>query len=312
MRATVRVGSLAIDRVLYDFVNDDALPGTGVEERAFWSGFASLVEAMEPRNTVLLRRRMNAGENRRLAPPESGRRVRPGPLQIVSDRNRLFDPRRGSILDRHRQGRSRDRPDRRAATGGTGQQRTLCPECSQRALGSLYDALYGSDVIPEDGAARSGPYDPQRGAKVIAYARDFLDRCFSLAEGSHRDALSYRVTAQGLDVQLKDGKTTGLTHPGACRGFQGEADSPTMLLLVHHGLHLEVHIDRSHYIGRDDDAGISDVVLESAITTIQDCEDSVAAVDADEKVQVYRNWLGLMKGTLEARIAKGASRTCAA
>jgi malate synthase len=306
MRATVRVGSLAIDRVLYDFVNDDALPGTGVEERAFWSGFASLVEAMEPRNTVLLRRRDELQEK-----IDAWHRQNPG-AGFDRARYKSYLTEIGYLI-----------PEGEAFSIDTAK---VDPEIAQIAgpqlvvpvnnaryalnaanarWGSLYDALYGSDVIPEDGAARSGPYDPQRGAKVIAYARDFLDRCFSLAEGSHRDALSYRVTAQGLDVQLKDGKTTGLTHPGACRGFQGEADSPTMLLLVHHGLHLEVHIDRSHYIGRDDDAGISDVVLESAITTIQDCEDSVAAVDADEKVQVYRNWLGLMKGTLEARIAKG-------
>ena len=172
--------------------------------------------------------------------------------------------------------------------------------------GSLYDALYGTDAIPEDGAPRGGKYNPQRGARVIALVRDFLDEHFALFDGSHRDAANYRPSGNGLDIQLKGGKVTRLRNPEAYRGCQGDSSSPTALLLVHHGLHVELQIDRSHYIGRDDPAGISDVVLESAITTIQDCEDSVAAVDAGDKVHVYRNWLGLMQGCLEARIEKGA------
>jgi malate synthase len=171
--------------------------------------------------------------------------------------------------------------------------------------GSLYDALYGTDVIPEDGAARTAKYNPQRGAKVVAFARDFLDRHFALAGGSHRDAVAYRVAESKLVIQLKDGTATTLKDSAGFRGFQGDAHSPTAVLLVHYGLHVEIHIDRTHFIGRDDAAGISDLILESAITTIQDCEDSVAAVDADDKVQVYRNWLGLMNGSLEARIDKG-------
>jgi malate synthase len=171
--------------------------------------------------------------------------------------------------------------------------------------GSLYDALYGTDVIPEDGAPRGGKYNPQRGAKVIAFVRDFLDQHFTLADGSHGDAVGYRCGPKGLDVRLRNGGGTHLKDPTAFCGYQGDSISPTVLLLVHHGLHVELHIDRSHYIGRDDPAGVSDVVLESAITTIQDCEDSVAAVDADDKVLVYRNWLGLMTGSLEARVDKG-------
>src|SRR6202035_391272 len=128
---------------------------------------------------------------------------------------------------------------------------------------------------------------------------------FALAGGSHHDALAYRVAAHGLEVELKAGGSTGMKNAAAFRGFQGDGNSPTVLLLVHHGLHVELHIDRTHYIGADDPAGISDVLLESAITTIQDCEDSVAAVDADDKVQAYRNWLGLMNGSLEARLEKG-------
>jgi malate synthase len=132
-----------------------------------------------------------------------------------------------------------------------------------------------------------------------------LSEHFALAAGSHRDAAAYRIAPQGLEIQLKDGSMTCLSDPSALRAFQGERGSPTVLLLVHHGLHVELHIDRAHSIGRNDPAGVSDVLLESAITTIQDCEDSVAAVDADDKVQLYRNWLGLMNGSLEANIEKG-------
>ena len=146
--------------------------------------------------------------------------------------------------------------------------------------GSLYDALYGTDVISR-GRARGGTYNPQRGALVIAFVRGFLDEYFALAEGSHRDALGYssgRDRSFGQIAEWQD--PAPLNNPAAFRGYQGERGAPTVLLLVHHGLHVELHIDRAHYIGRDDAAGISDVVLESAITTIQDCEDSVAAVDA--------------------------------
>ena len=177
--------------------------------------------------------------------------------------------------------------------------------------GSLYDALYGTDAIPEDGAGRSGQYNPQRGAKVIAFARDFLDQHFALAAGSHRDAVPTALDGQRLEVQLKGGAATHLKDAAAFRGFQGDGGSPSLLLLVHHGLHVELHIDRTHYIGRDDAAGISDVLLESAITTIQDCEDSVAAVDAADKVQVYRNWLGLMNGTSAGARRERRQNVCA-
>jgi malate synthase len=173
--------------------------------------------------------------------------------------------------------------------------------------GSLYDALYGTDAIAGDGPSGSGGYDPERGAKVIRFARDFLDRYFALAAGSHRDAIVYRIGSAGLEVELAGGAVTGLRDPGALRGFLGERSAPTQVLLIHHGLHVEINVERVHSIGRDDPAGISDVLLEAALTTIQDCEDSVAAVDAAEKVQLYRNWLGLMNGRLEARLDKGGA-----
>jgi malate synthase len=172
--------------------------------------------------------------------------------------------------------------------------------------GSLYDALYGNDVIPEtDGAVRGPGYNPVRGAKVIAYAREFLDASAPLAAGSHADAIAYRVVNGALAVQLGSGATTGLKTPAQWVGYQGDPASPDCVLLKNNGLHIEIQFDSDHYVGRDDRAHIKDLYLESAITTIQDCEDSVAAVDAEDKCLAYRNWLGLIRGDLEEVIPKG-------
>jgi malate synthase len=306
MRATVSVGQLQVDKALYDFVNDEAIPGSGVQSAVFWQGFAALVFALAPRNAALLRRRdqlqgeIDAWHRQNRGPGfnpskyqaylrEIGYLVAEGEPFAVSTAN--VDAEIAQIA---------------------GPQLVVPVSNARYALnaanarwGSLYDALYGTDVIPEDGAPRGGKYNSQRGAKVIAFVRDFLDKNFPLLEGSHRDVVHYGVAERGLDVHLRSGQTTRLQDAAAFSGFQGEKNSPSLLLLQHHGLHVELHVDRAHYIGRDDPAGISDVVLESAITTIQDCEDSVTAVDAEDKIHVYRNWLGLMKGGLEARVEKG-------
>jgi malate synthase len=310
MRATIGVDRLAIDKVLYDFVNQEAIPGTGIEERAFWSGFSGLVGTLTPRNAELLLRR-----DELQAKIDAWHRQFPGAaFDHARYKAYLFEI--GYLVP--------ENPPFTVDTAGVdpeiaqiaGPQLVVPVSNARYALnaanarwGSLYDSLYGTDVIPADGAPRTGKYDPRRGARVIAFARDFLDEHFALADGSHRDGVAYRVAARGLGVQLKDGSVTGLKDAAALRGFQGDGNSPSVLLLVHHGLHVELHVDRTHYIGRDDPAGISDVLLESAITTIQDCEDSVAAVDADDKVQAYRNWLGLMNGNLEARLEKGGKTT---
>jgi malate synthase len=306
MRATVKVDQLKIDKALYDFVNNEAIAGSGVQAQSFWSGFAALVRALAPRNAALLTRR-----DELQAKIDAWHRRNPGP-GFDPPAYKAFLAEIGYLV-----------PEKQAFAVSTanvdpeiaeiaGPQLVVPVSNARYALnaanarwGSLYDALYGTDVIPDEGAPRGGKYNPLRGAKVIAFVRDFLDQHFALAEGSHRDAENYGATDMGLLVRLKNGTSTPLEDPGAFRGYQGDADSPAVLLLRHHGLHVELHVDRSHHIGRDDAAGISDVVLESAITTIQDCEDSVAAVDADDKVHVYRNWLGLMTGTLEARVDKG-------
>ncbi len=306
MRATVSVEHLVVDKVLYDFVNHEAIPGTGVQERPFWSGFSALVRALAPRNSELLLRR-----DQLQSKIDAWHRQSPG---AAFDRTRYKEYllEIGYLVPENQPFAVDTAAVDPEIAQIAGPQLVVPVSNARYALnaanarwGSLYDALYGTDAIPEEGAPRTGKYNPQRGARVIAFARDFLDEHFALAEGSHRDAAAYRVAAHGLSVQLNNGGMTGLKDAAAFRGVQGDNESPTALLLVHHGLHVELHIDRTHHIGRDDPAGISDVLLESAITTIQDCEDSVAAVDADDKVQAYRNWLGLMTGSLEAHLEKG-------
>jgi malate synthase len=306
MRPTATVDHLSIDKVLYEFVNHEAMPGTGIQERTFWTGFSALVRALAPRNAGLLLRRDELQSK-----IDAWHRQYPG-ASFDRARYRAYLLEIGYLVpEKQPFAVDTDGVDPEIALIA-GPQLVVPVSNARYALnaanarwGSLYDALYGTDAIPEDGAARTAGYDPQRGARVIAFARDFLDEHFALIDGSHHDAAAFRVFAHGLGVQLTNGSVTGLNDAAAFRGFQGDGNAPTVLLLVHHGLHVELHIDRTHYIGRGDPAGISDVLLESAITTIQDCEDSVSAVDADDKVQAYRNWLGLMNGNLEARLEKG-------
>jgi malate synthase len=308
MRATVSVENLQVDKALYDFVNDEAIPGSGVQAAVFWKGFAVLVRALAPRNAALLRRR-----DELQAKIDAWHRQNPGPGFDRTKYQAFLREIGYLVAEGEPFAVSTANVDAEIARIA-GPQLVVPVSNARYALnaanarwGSLYDALYGTDAIPEEGAPRGGKYNPQRGAKVIAFVRDFLDQNFRLADGSHRDAEHYAAGEGGLNVKLKSGRTTRLKDSAAFRGFLGEPGAPSVLLLQHHGLHVELHVDRTHYIGRDDPAGISDVVLESAITTIQDCEDSVAAVDAEDKIRVYRNWLGLMQGGLEARVEKGAN-----
>jgi malate synthase len=300
-------GELEVARVLYDFVNQEALPGTGLNPESFWKGFDALMRDLAPRNAQLLQRR-----DELQAQIDQWHRAHPGP-KFDPKAYRAFLEQIGylqpageafSIETQH--------VDDEIATIA-GPQLVVPVDNARYALnaanarwGSLYDALYGTDVISEDdGATRGEGYNPKRGAKVIAYVRAFLDEHFPLSAGSHAQASAYSISSSGLGVKLSDGKTSSLRSSNAFVGFQGEMAAPSAVLLKHNGLHVEIQIDRTHTIGRSDAAGVSDVVLESAITTIEDCEDSVAAVDAGDKVRVYRNWLGLMKGTLSADFDKG-------
>jgi len=291
---------------LLSFINDEALPGTGITPQHFWQGLAALLKELAPVNRGLLARRDEL--QRRIDAWHGAQPGRDGlgaayeaMLRDIGYLVPVGAP--FSIATTH--------VDPEIATIA-GPQLVVPVSNARYALnaanarwGSLYDALYGTDVLPEsEGSARGEGYNPQRGAHVVAYGREFLDRYFPLSAASHRDATAYRVAGRVLAVATAEG-VQGLADPAAFVGFQGAPTSPSAILLRHHGLHVELRIDRTHPIGRADEAGISDLVVESAVSTIQDLEDSVAAVDADDKVAAYRNWLGLMRGTLEAQFQKG-------
>lgn len=306
MTDRVSVGNLRVARVLYDFVNNEALPGTDIDPDSFWAGVDKVVTDLTPKNRDLLNRRDE--------------------LQAQIDkwhRQRVIEP---FDVDAYRQfiteiGYLLPEPeDFTITTSGVDDEITttagpqlVVPVLNARfALnaanarwGSLYDALYGTDVIPEDDGAEKGTgYNKVRGDKVIAYARNFLDQAVPLESGSWTDATGLSVEDGQLKVSTADG-SVGLASPEKFAGYTGELGSPDWsVLLVNHGLHIEILIDPESPIGKTDRAGIKDVVLESAVTTIMDFEDSVAAVDADDKVLGYRNWLGLNKGDLSEEVAK--------
>ncbi|MGO4572451.1 malate synthase G [Microvirga sp. 2TAF3] len=298
---------LQIAPVLHDFVNGEALEGTGVSPEAFWDGLAALVQEFAPRNRDLLavrdtlQSRIDAYHRERAGQPLDQGHYEAFLREIGYLRP---DPEDFSVATEHVD-------DEIARIAGP---QLVVPVSNARyALnaanarwGSLYDALYGTDVIPEEGgAARSGGYNKVRGARVVAWVRDFLDQSVPLAKGSHKDAVAYTIDGSVLSVRLQNGSQSGLADPDQFVGYQGDAAGPSGILLRHNNLHLDIRIDRSHSIGADDPAGIADVVVESALSTIMDLEDSVAAVDAEDKVQVYRTWLGLMRGNLVENFEKG-------
>ena len=307
MTDRVEVGGLLVARTLYDFIKDEAIPGTGIDPRHFWSSLDAIVHDLTPRNRSLLEKR-DALQHRIDAWHRDNTRR---PIDLAAYRSFLTDI--GYLADEGDAfAISTANVDPELATVA-GPQLVVPLTNARYALnaanarwGSLYDALYGTDALPEDGGAtRNGGYNPVRGEKVIAFARAFLDEAAPLAAGSHADAAVYSVEDGALTVALADGSTSVLRDPQQFVGHTGDAAAPSAVLLRHHGIHFEISIDRSHPIGKDDAAGVADVIMESAITTIMDCEDSVATVDAEDKVLAYRNWLGLMKGDLNARFDKG-------
>ncbi|WP_459616183.1 malate synthase G [Bordetella sp. 2513F-2] len=297
---------LQVASVLYRFIEDEALPGTGIDSQAFWQGFSALAHDLAPRNRELL-----AERDRLQAALDDWHRAHPGPVSDAAA-YRSFLEEIGYL-----------QAAPAAVQAGTanvdteialqaGPQLVVPMSNARYALnaanarwGSLYDALYGTDAIPVGGELAPGAaYNPRRGAAVIARARTFLDQAAPLASGSHAQATGYAVEQGRFVARLPEG-AVGLQRPEQFLGYQGDPQAPSALLLVHHGLHFEIQVDRQHAIGQTDPAGVKDVLLEAAVTTIMDCEDSVAAVDADDKVQIYRNWLGLMQGTLEEPVTKG-------
>lgn len=301
----VTIGSLEIAPVLHDFVETRLTPGSGVSAADFWAALEAILDDLGPRNTALLARR-----DELQAQIDEWHRTN----RDAHDHAAYVEFLRGlGYLD--------DAPPDVAIrtsnvdteiTSVAGPQLVVPLDNSRYALnaanarwGSFYDALYGTDVISDEGGAEAGRgYNPVRGAKVIAHARAFLDAHFPLASGSHADATGYSVADGALVVALGD-NTSGLADPTQFVGHSGAADDPSSVLVRKHGLHADIRIDRSDTIGKDDAAGVADIDLESAVSTIMDCEDSVSAVDADDKVVVYGNWLGLMKGDLVATFQKG-------
>ncbi|MAZ69947.1 malate synthase G [Porticoccus sp.] len=306
MTERIQVSRLQVSQAIHDLVKHEIIPGTGIDLEAFWQSFSAIIDEFAPKNRQLLKKRDQ--------------------LQAQIDawhqqhNGRVHNPREYKAFLTEIDYLVPEGEDFSITT------ENVDPEIAQQAgpqlvvpvmnarfalnaanarWGSLYDGLYGTDVLPETGGAeKTAEYNPVRGALVIAYARKLLDDTTPLAGRSHKEATQYRVIDGQLQVVLDDGAQVGLSDPGRFVGYRGEAESPDAILLKNNNIHMEVQVDRSSQIGSSDAAGVKDILMEAALTTIMDCEDSVAAVDAEDKALVYRNWLGLMKGDLEETLNK--------
>jgi len=299
----IEISGLRVAGELFTFVGDEALPGAGIAELDFWQRFASIVNDLAPKNRALLARR-----DELQAELDDWYRTNGAPTDMAAYKAFLTEI--GYLLPEGTDFKVTTKHVDPEIAQVAGPQLVVPVMNARYALnaanarwGSLYDALYGTDAIPEqDGAEKGKAYNPVRGARVIGWARNFLDQSVPLAKGKAKWADVSRVFVDGAVLMTDLGSLRAPTH---FKGWRGPKDNPSAVLLATHGLHIEIAFDRTSLIGKDDKAGISDVILESALTTIMDCEDSVAAVDAADKVTVYRNWLGLMKGDLAEEIEKG-------
>ncbi len=307
MSTRTPVHDLQVATELYDFVNQEVLPDVGVAQDAFWRGFSTIVTDLAPRNAALL-----AERERLQAELDTWHRANPGPIRDMRA-YRAFLEGIGYLVPQPKKVKiTTTRVDAELAQQA-GPQLVVPILNARYALnaanarwGSLYDALYGTDVIAESkGLEKGDKNNPRRGAKVIEWARHVLDRTAPLKKGSHVDSTGYVVRDGELVVKLKGGKSSKLQDASQFVGYQGEPKAPSSILLVHNGLHLDIQIDPKSFIGKNDPAGVSDLVVEAAVSTILDLEDSVAAVDAEDKVLGYRNWLGILRGTLTDSFEKG-------
>ncbi len=304
----VQKGILAIDKQLYDFIENEVLPKVGFDSERYWTGFEHAVKEFTPRNKALLATRdkiQQQIDQWHLDHPTNN-----GKIDFKSYKQFLKDI--GYLLPEGEDFQVTTENVDKEIAQIAGPQLVVPVRNARYALnatnarwGSLYDALYGTDVISdENGQEATGSYNPKRGAAVVSYAKAFLDEHFALASGSYTDVTGFKVVDGKLEIAQGE-STTALQDPNKFAGYVGDAGSPTGILLKNNNLHAEIQIDASHPVGKDDPAHIKDVLLESAITAIQDGEDSVAAVDAEEKVEVYRNWFGLMNGDLQESFEKG-------
>ena len=303
----VMIGSLSIDPALEALVREEIIPGLGLDAEDFWNSFSQILNDLTPRNRELLEKRDRIQQQ--IDDWHLNRKGQPHDPQAYQEFLRSID----YLVP--------EGPDFKITTTGVDPEISQIPgpqlvvpvsnaryalNAANARWGSLLDAAYGTDVIPEtEGAERGISYNPQRGEKVFGFVHGVLDASAPLAEGSFSRITGFSVDQGRLRMTLEGGHETGLQNPEQFAGFNGSPENPDSILLKKNGLHLEIQLDRNHPVGKDHPAGICDILLESAVTTIQDCEDSVAAVDASDKVHVYRNWLGLMKGDLSAKLDKG-------
>jgi len=305
------VSGLSVDKQLFEFIEKEALPGTGIEAEAFWEGAAAILRDLTPINRLLLDKR-----DRLQREIDAWHRQRRGQkLDMAAYKEFLTEigylvPEGDdfSVETENVDAEIAEIPGPQLVVPLTNARYAL--NAVNARWGSLYNCLYGSDVIPEDdGAERGSEFNPRRGEKVIAFARNFLDCVVPLADGkSHAGVSAYTVEEGSLRVAFEDGGLGALQNQDRFAGYRGEATQPSAILLKNNNLHIEIVIDRDHIVGKLDTAGVADVFMEAAVSTIMDCEDSVAAVDAVDKVDVYRNWLGLMKADLKAEFEKGGRR----